>query len=494
MESYLIGFDIGTLSSKAVLTDLLGNIVAKYQSEHDIFVEKPGYQEESMDLWWDEFKAATAYFLEQQNVTNFQIKAIGITGLVPALCAINKDGDPIRNAMLHTDVRAQKELDMINNKLKQPITHGCMLPKLMWVKGEEPENYNRIHKVMVPHGYIGFKLTGIPSLDYDTATIIGGMFDSENLTWDKAVMKMFDLEERMFPTPCKANTILGTVTKEAAIETGLSMETKVIAGVGDTFASMLGGGAYNAKQLMIYLGTSATILYAQESPKHYIDIPHYGDQKGHFVGRILSFGESIMHLRNNLRYDDWSELNQQLNKMNPGTEGLWYFPHYKQQNEQSFFGQDAEYMLGYRGKHTGFHMYHATLEGIAYNIRYNISNFNLPIESINLFGGGANSKEICQLIANVVGRSLTLNKKRSTALGIAFLAGFASGEIKEFEELEEVWFSQGQVIEPDETKVKQYDTLYHQYQSLRAALMDLDSKYSLDERKAVIYEFDKNTI
>ena len=170
MAGYLIGFDIGTLSSKAVLTDLSGNIISKFQKEHAIEVKHPGWQEESMPMWWGEFKGAVEQFLSVEGVTKEQICAIGVTGLIPAMCPIDEDGNAVRNAMLHTDVRAEKELLEINEKLEQGISHGHMLPKIMWVKANEPECYKKIRKVMVPHGFLAYKLTGKVTIDYDAAS------------------------------------------------------------------------------------------------------------------------------------------------------------------------------------------------------------------------------------------------------------------------------------------------------------------------------------
>ena len=476
MKSYLMGFDIGTLSSKAVLTDLSGNIIAKRQMEHAIEVKHPGWQEESMTMWWEEFKEAAAYFLGLEGITGEQIKAIGITGLIPAMCAVDLEGNPVRNAMLHTDVRAERELQEINEKLNSKISHGHMLPKVLWVKRHEPENYRRIHKIMVPHGYIGFKLTGNATMDYDSATMAGGLFRESELDWDESAIKAFGLDWSVFPKAYPASHVNGRISESAAGETGLSNETQVIVGVGDTFASMLGGGAYDAGHFMLYLGTSGTSIYAEGSPKNYITIPHYGEGKGHFTGRIFSFGESILHLRNNLRYDSWGEINSHLGEIPPGSEGLWYFPHYKLQTEASFFGPDAEFMLGYRGCHSQFHIYHAMLEGIAYNARYNISGLDLPIRRINMFGGGTNSSEICQIFADVIGRELYYNPKSSTALGIAFLAGYGSGMIKSYDSLEKDWLSDSIAVKPDETRSRQYHRLYEKYQELRERLMELDSK------------------
>ncbi|MEG0108540.1 MAG: FGGY family carbohydrate kinase, partial [Lachnospiraceae bacterium] len=290
MNQYLIGFDIGTLSSKAVLTDLKGNIISKFQKEHAIEVKHAGWQEESMTMWWDEFKAAINKFLSLKDVSNESICAIGVTGLIPAMCPITKDGTEVRNAILHTDVRAEKELLDINEKLETSITHGHMLPKIMWVKENEAQNYKKIAKVMVPHGFIGFKLTGRETMDYDAASMVGGMFDEKTLSWKIDIAEKFGLDTSILPELNPANSVVGNVSRACAEETGLSVHTKVITGVGDTFASMVGGGAYSAKHFMIYLGTSATSMYAEESPENYVDSTHYGEGKGHFAGRIFSFG------------------------------------------------------------------------------------------------------------------------------------------------------------------------------------------------------------
>lgn len=475
MNRYLIGFDIGTLSSKAVLTDLKGNIIARAQYEHSIDVDKPGYQEKDMNIWWDEFKKAVSYFLKITGIKADEIKAIGATGLVPALCCIDKDGNAVRKAILHTDVRAEKELQYINKKLKSSITHGCMLPKLMWVKENEPENYKKIYKVMVPHGYIAYKLCSATSFDYDTATIIGEIFDSNELKWKDDVMAELGINPSILPDCCPAAKVLGTISRSAAEETGLSTSTKVIAGTGDTFSSMIGGGAYQPKNLMIYLGTSATILYSEGNPKDYISVPHFGDKKGHFMGKILSFGESMMHLRNTLRYDNWEDLNSKIENIPAGSEGLFYLPHYKQQNDASYFGQDAEYVLGFRGCHTQFHLYKAMIEGIAFNIRSNLSSFNVEIDKINIFGGGANSKEICQTIADVTNKEMRLCPKSSTAFGIAFLAGYCSGEIAEFEDLINYWFSDSKIIKPQPEENKKYNEIYNKYVFIREKIKSIDT-------------------
>lgn len=478
MSGYLIGFDIGTLSAKAVLTDTQGNVIDRYQKEHAIDVKHPGWQEESMDMWWREFKEAVSRFLSRKDVEKGQIKAVAATGLIPAMCPVDRAGNTVRNAILHTDVRAEKELQEINEKLHVTISHGHMMPKVLWVKKNEPDMYAKICKIMVPHGYIAYKLTGEATIDYDSATMMGGIFDENTLSWKREAIRMLGLEETYLPKPCAANEVIGHVSGECARETGLSQDTKVITGVGDTFCSMLGGGAYDAGHFMIYLGTSGTSMYAEGSPKEYMDIPHYGEGKGHFAGKIFSFGESILHLRSNLRYDSWDELDGQLDKIAPGSDGLWYVPHYKLQTDKSFFGPDAEFMLGYRGCHSQFHMYRAMLEGIAYNARYNVTHFPLDISRINIFGGGANSRKVCQIFADVIGRELYHSEKSGTAFGAAFLAGYGSGEIGDYRELTEKWLGDSTVIRPVKENVEIYRKLYEKYEDIRSRLMQMDRDYA----------------
>lgn len=475
MSAYLVGFDIGTQGSKAVLTDTKGNIIAKNHIDHEVQVLKPGYQEEDMNMWWNEFKKSINYFLKECKVEPEKIKAIGVTGLVPGLCAIDKEGNSIRNAILHTDVRAVKELEYINDKLNIRISHGCLLPKLLWMKNNEPEYYKKIYKILVPHGYIAYKLTGKTSMDYDTSTIIGGVFDDKKLCWIDEKIEILDIDKGIFPNPYPSDHVLGNITQEVAKETGLSIKTKVIVGTGDTFSSMLGGGAYEKKYLMLYLGTSTTIIYADGSPENYVKLPHFAEDRGNFVGRILSFGESISHLKSILRYDGWEELDKALGDIPAGSEGLYYIPHYKQQMHKSFFGLDGEYILGYRGKHSQFHLYRALIEGISYNIRSNLSTFHKDIDQINVFGGGANSLELCQIISDVLGRELHLSNKKSTALGIAFLAGYGSSEIKDFSELKNNWYKDDIIIKPKEENVNIYNNLFPKYEKIKKNIYELDS-------------------
>lgn len=474
MNRYLVGFDIGTQGSKAIITDTKGNIIARNQIDHKIQVLKPGYQEENMNIWWNEFKESIKYFLDSYNIKAEEIKVIGITGLVPGLCLIDREGNPVRNSILHTDVRAVNELEYVNEKLNISISHGCMLPKLMWVKNNEPENYKKTYKVMVPHGYIAYRLTGETTIDYDTSTIIGGIFDEIKLQWIDEKIEILELDRNIFPNSYPSNHVIGNITERAAKETGLSTATKVIVGTGDSFASMLGGGAYEKKYVMLYLGSSTTIVYAEDSPKNYVELPHFGDNRGEFLGKILSFGESVSHLKNTLRYEGWEELEEGLRNIPAGSEGLYYMPHYKQQTQSSFFGLDGEFILGFRGKHSQFHIYKALIEGISYNIRANFNSFHKDIDMINVFGGGANSLELCQIIADVLGRELHLSNKKCTALGIAFLAGYGSGEIKEFSELNN-WYKDDIIIKPKEENVRVYNNLFPKYEKIKRSIYELDS-------------------
>lgn len=474
MTKYLLGFDVGTQGSKAVLVDLKGNIIVQRQKDHAIIIEQLGFQEQDINLWWSEFKECIQEILESVKIKAEEIKAIGITGLVPGLCLIDQDGNPIRNAILHTDVRAEKELEYINREFQSNISFGRLLPNLLWVKNNEQENYRKIFRFLVPHSFIVYQLTGKTTIDYDTATIIGEVFDELNTSWIEEKIKKIGLDLSMFPTIYPADKVVGNIRSEVAEELGLSTETKVISGTGDSFASMIGGGAFAQKQLMIYLGTSTTIIYADGCPKEYIDKPHFAEGRANFVGKILSFGESVAHMKSIFRYKEWTELEEGLKNTAVGAEGIYYLPHYKLQSGNSFFGLDAEYILGYRSKHDQFNLYRALIEGIAYNIKFNLSQFHKEISQINILGGGANSKTICQIIADILDREVNLSKKKSTALGVAFLAGFGANEINDFGVLEDCWYTEDEKIVPISRNTEIYLGKYEIYQNIRRKIAELD--------------------
>jgi sugar (pentulose or hexulose) kinase len=236
-----LGYDIGSLSSKGVLVDQDGKMLAFQQIQHSIEIPEVSYQEQDCEnTWWREFKQIIPHLLHTAGVRASDIKTIGVTGLVPAFC----------------------------------------------------------------------KLTGIPTFDYDTAGIVGGIFDFDKMEWDYSRIREFGLSDSIWPRVHPASDIAGQVTAEAALETGLAEGTNVIVGTGDSFASMLGGGCLEKGHMMIYLGTSGTIIYGHTAPKDLISTYHFGPGRTQFVGKIFSSGQSLSNLRDTLGYKWWNELEE----------------------------------------------------------------------------------------------------------------------------------------------------------------------------------------
>ena len=476
--SYILGFDIGTTASKAILTDYSGRIYAEFIRHHDIQIRHPLWQEENMSLWWDEFCQAIAYFNSIDSLYCRKLAAIGVTGLIPAMCAIDDKGQPLEPAILHTDTRASRELETINTVLDVPISHAFMLPKIKWVQDNQKDVFKKIYKVMAPHNYLVYRLTHNATIDYDTASMIGGIFDGDSLQWNVSVMEKLGLPKSIFPEVFPANHIAGTVSEDIAKQLNINPRAQVIVGVGDTFSSILGGGAQDKNHLMIYLGTSATILYTENTPKNYIDIPHYGSGKAQFVGRIASYGETVNHWRSLFSIDDWETLERGLAAKPAGADNLWYFPHYKMQREKSFFYLDAEHLLGLSGCHDCYSVYRAVIEGIAWNIRRNIEGLQKPIKRVNVFGAGAKSKTVLQIIAAVLNRPVTVNPKSSTAIGIAFLAGLSTGLIDDFNRLTDTWFSDSVTLNPDAELAGRYDKIAPVYYEMCKQLEKINGYFA----------------
>ncbi|HHW58403.1 MAG TPA: hypothetical protein GXX15_12345 [Clostridia bacterium] len=474
-EILFIGFDIGTLGSKSVLVNKEGEVIAKKQMPHDTFAPEVGYKEQNCNTWWEEFKESIKYFLSLPNVKPSNIKAIGITGHVPTLCCIDENGNPIRPAILYSDARAEKEVIFLRDEWNLPVTLLNMLPKILWLKNNEKETYQKIKKVLAPHNYIVSKLTGSYVMDFDTASIVGGILDLDKMNWNEELINSIGIERDILPDVGPASLVVGRVTDTISREIGLSSDTLVIAGTGDSFPSMIGGGCLHKGDMMIYLGTTATVIYASTSPKELISTYHFGKGRAEFVGKIFSCGESLTHLREMLRYSDWEELNKEAERIVEGSEGLYFLPPFREQVGNSFFGTTTEFIMGLESKHTQFHLFRSLLEGISYNLKYNFSQLNKPVNHINIAGGVANSKVMREIIANVLELPVFYYPHNSAAVGIAFLAGYSSGFIEKFEDISTKWFINPVKISPEPKKINKYRKLYDIYLQLKRKLEEVNN-------------------
>jgi len=476
MRELVIGLDIGSSSTKGILVDRAGRLLASGSRNHETTRLHPGWQEQdALVLWWEECISLIRVLQAKAKTKPAEIRRIGVTGFVPGLCLPDARGNPIRPGILHTDTRADEELARIR-RLYPAVHHGLLLPKLLWVKNHEGELFRSAVSVLVPHSFIGFKLTGKTSCDYDSASIYGALFNEKKLCWDSAACAELDIPEQLLPEPLPATATIGSLTLTAAEATGLTTDTYVIAGTGDSFASLLGTGIRDAHELMLYWGTSGTRIYTRDSPTRYLDGPYFDGGKAEFTGTIFSCGESLNQVKKLLGDIPWKALDAQAEAVPPGAENLFYFPHLKQQSS-SISLASADHIIGLRDKHGPGHLHRALLEGIAFTSVMELSALE-RIDNIHVCGGAASCQELRTILATLLQKPVHYSPDSSAALGIALLASLPMQNGASFSQVSQEWFqkehrsaSTGQ--EPREEWIGVYKQKLEAFSSLRNRLFGI---------------------
>ncbi len=472
MGSFFLGFDLGSHSTKGVITGENGIPLASKSLTHSTQIPNTGWQEQNPAGWWKEFTEITKYLLEKSSVSPSTIRGIGITGFVPGLIALDRDGKVLRPAIMHTDIRAGSQLRAINTALGVEISHGFLMPKLLWVKEHEAGIYNSIYKVLVPHSYIVKKLTGKYSCDRDTATIFGGVYDHKSRQWSNEICRKLDVPVSILPEIYDADSIAGKIEAEAAELTGLAEGTPVIAGTGDTFAAILGCGAVLPGDMMIYLGTSGTQLFIDGNLEDFTAGPHFGSGKAEFTGRIVSCGDSMQHYRDILGFTDWTELDRAALGIDPGSGGLFIFPHMKQKSADETSPGDLETIFGLETSHSPWHIYRAVMEGIAANLKTSFSDYRSRVGRLILSGGGARSRVFRDIVGAMLNMELYYNPLGDGAIGVALLAAHTVTGASLLEASSEISGSAGKEMPCRET-AKTYQSYYSRYVRLRNKIENL---------------------
>jgi len=475
MRDLVIGLDIGSSSTKGMLVDRAGMLLASASRNHETTRLHPGWQEQdALALWWEECIGIIRELQSKAETKAVEIRRIGVTGFVPGLCLPDVQGKPVRPGILHTDTRADKELAEIR-RCYPGVHHGLLLPKLLWVKNNEPELFKAAVSVLVPHSFIVFKLTGKTSCDNDSASIYGALFDEKKPCWDSAVCAEFGIPIHMLPEPLSATSNLGPLSTVAAAQTGLTTATQVIVGTGDSFTSLLGTGIHDAHELMLYWGTSGTRIYTRASPAQYMDGPYFNGGKAEFVGTIISCGESLNQIRSLMGNLPWKTLDAQAEAIPPGAENLFYIPNLKQQSSSGSLAA-ADHIIGIRDKHTTGHLQRALLEGIAYTSVMELSSLE-PIDRIHVCGGAASCRELRTILATLLKKPVHYSPDSSAALGVALLASLSLQEGASFLQTSREWFqeknrSEAVVQEPREDWIAVYEQKLETFSTLRRKIWD----------------------
>ena len=479
--NYYLGVDVGTSSVKSLLMDSEGKTVGTSQIGYDIIKEKLQYAEQDMEKLWEATKETITDLVKKYPEESAKIHGISYSGQMHGLVMIGADGKLIRNAIIWADQRSEKEIqkiyditgkDTYRGTVLNSLSTGFLISSLMWVKEHEPENFEKIAKIMLPKDYLAYKLSGSFCTDVSDAS---GMLlmDVKNRSWSKEMMDICGITEDKLPKLYDSYEGVGTLKKEIADELGFAENVKVIAGAGDNAAAAVGTGTVGDGMCNISLGTSGTIFIS--SNKFGVDENNalhsfaHADGHYHLMGCMLSaascnkwWNEEI------LKTKDFAAEQAGITKL--GENRVFYLP-YLMGERSPHNNPDARAMfIGMSMDTTREDMTQAVLEGVAFGLRDSLEvarSLGIKIERTKICGGGAKSPLWKKIIANVMNLKVdVVENEEGPALGGAMLAAVGCGEYPDVETAAAKIVKVVDTVGPDEELTAKYEERYQQFRKL----------------------------
>jgi xylulokinase len=502
----LLGIDIGTSGTKALICDTRGKVLATATAEHDIDSPKPGWSEQDPVQWWQATCKATRAALKKAKIKPASIKGIGLSGQMHGLVCLADDGpeiaQPLRPAILWNDQRTFKECSELEKaagsrkKLIEmtgnPALTGFTAPKILWVRNNEPHVFEQTRHMLLPKDYIRFRMTG------EYATEVGdasgtSLLDVKRRQWNRELIGRLKLDADLLPRCFESHEVSGKLSKYGAEQLGLNTGTPVVGGSGDQPAGAVGNGIVEAGIVSATMGTSGVVFAHADKPTY------DGQGRVHTMcaavagkwcvfGCMLSAGGSFQWFRNELGQaevraakrkgvDPYELLIAEAQKAPAGCEGLMFMPYLTGERcpHADPFARGG--WVGLTARHDRPAMIRSVIEGVTFGMADGlrvIQRMGVPVESVRLSGGGARSAFWRQLQADIYGLpGVSINTSEGGALGVAILAGVGTGIWDSVPQACAAIIKETERLEPDPDQARLYAKAHRAYRKLYPTLKDL---------------------
>ena len=449
--SYLLGIDLGTSSLKSMLISEDGQMAALSARSYQFASPRNGFAEHDPDEWWQACAETVKEVLLKSAVLKDEVKGLSFSGQMHGAVMLDKDYKVVRPAILHCDARSSvqveklKEIlgeDKIKEVIMNPIYTGFLLPSLMWVKDNEPDNFSRIAHVMLPKDYLKFKMTGVVSTDYSDASATLA-FDIRRNCWSEEVLKAVGIPMEWFPVCYGTTDATETVCKVTAEELGLSQKTVVAAGGGDQVMQGIGNGITRVGQACSNIGTSGQISFqsgeAVLNPALNTNT-FCGYKKGRWftMGAIMNAGLSYKWYNSLFEKVDMNAMNEKIAKVKPGSGGVIFLPYLNGERTPHLNPNISGAFIGCNINTGRTEMARAVMEGVAYALNQCIEicgDLGLHADSMIASGGATKSMPWLQIQADIFNVPLRVaDTEEQASLGAAIAAGVGAGVYKDVDE------------------------------------------------------------
>ena len=486
--SYVLGIDVSTTATKAVLVGENGSVAAVGISEYDFQTPHPMWSEQDPASWWQAAQEAIQAALAGAGASGDDVAAVGLTGQMHGLVLLDSDDQVLRPAILWNDQRTGAECDEIRERVGRErliaITGndaltGFTAPKMLWVRNNEPDIYQKAAHVLLPKDYLRLRLTGEYATDKAGA---GGtvLLDLAARDWSPEVLEALEIDQQLLPPTFEGPEVTGTITAQAAAATGLAAGTPVVAGGGDQAAGAVGTGAVSEGVVSLSLGTSGVVFVSNNEPRYeprgrLHAFPHAVPGRWHFMGVMLSAGGSLRWFRDTFAPKaDYASLTASAAEVEAGADGLTFLPYLTGERTPHPDPLARGAFVGLSVRHTMAHLTRAVMEGVAFGLKDGLDLMNEAgaeqPRQIRAAGGGVRSQLWRQILADVMNAEIaTVNTTEGAAYGAATLAAVGAGWHADVDAATEAWVSIEDVTAPG-SDAGRYVLMHGRYRELYPAL------------------------
>ncbi len=481
-----IGVDLGTSAVKLLLMDGDGKIHKIVSKEYPLYFPHPGWSEQKPEDWFSQSMAGIRELVGECNKS--EVAGISFGGQMHGLVALDKEDKVIRPAILWNDGRTGEETDYLNHEIgKDKISEytaniafaGFTAPKILWMKKHEPENFEKISKIMLPKDYLAYCLSGSFCTDVSDAS---GMLlmDVKNRCWSKEMLEICGITKEQLPKLYESYEVVGTLKPEIAKQLGLSDQVKVIAGAGDNAAAAVGTGTVGDGMCNISLGTSGTIFISSKSfgvdQNNALHSFAHSDGHYHLMGCMLSAASCNKWWNEDiLKTKDFAAEQADITKL--GENQVFYLP-YLMGERSPHNNPDARAMfIGMSMDTTREDMTQAGLEGVTFGLRDSLEvakSLGIQIERTKICGGGAKSPLWKKILANIMNLKVdVIESEEGPALGGAMLAAVGCGEYPDVETIAKKVVKVVDTVEPEPELVAKHEERYQKFRKIYPTVKEL---------------------
>lgn len=488
-----IGIDLGTSAAKLLLMDAQGEIKNIISKEYPLEFPCPGWSQQKPEYWRKAIMEGIPELLAGFDGTD--VAGIGCGGQMHGLVILDENDNVIRPAILWNDGRTAKQVAYLNNEIgKERLSEltaniafaGFTAPKVLWVKENEPENFRKIAKIMLPKDYVNYILTGVHACDYSDAS--GTLLlDVEHKCWSKEMLEICGVREEQMPKLFESYQCIGTVKPEIAKILGLGENVKVAAGAGDNAAAAVGTGVVGEGGCNISLGTSGTVFIS--SKKFGVDQNNalhafaHADGGYHLMGCMLSAASCNKWLMDEIYQTSNYEAEQaSITDEKLGENHVYFLPYLMGERSPINDTNARGTFIGMTMDTTRTDLTQAVLEGVAFAIRDSVEvarSLGITINASKICGGGAKSPLWKKIIANILNVELEcLESEQGPGMGGAMLAMVACGEYASVQEACNEFVRVTSTVKPDPHLVAKYEKRYQQFKKIYPACKELFAEFA----------------